>query len=1262
VEAYLEQVPALGEDSEAVLDLIYHERVLRAERGEVPRLEEYTARFPDLAAQLKVQFDLDQAIQYDSTWDSLPAGDAVARMMSGTGLGPSAYSSPPGFEILEELGRGGMGIVYRAWQISLKRLVALKVIQFGDLSGMHGRSRFRTEAEAIGRLQHANIVQVYEIGEHSGLPYLVLEHADGGSLANQLDGTPLPAREAAALVETLARAIQHAHERGVIHRDLKPSNVLLCTGQPPSSAAGELRGADSHSLSGGQVADIPSRAGGSSTLHHSEAVGPHAVGPRHSYPRARLSLGDCTPKITDFGLAKIMAESQGGQTPSGDLLGTPSYMAPEQVGSPFFPGAGTSGSPGPAADIYSLGATLYELLTGRPPFKAETPVQTLHQVVSQEPITPSRFQPRLARDIETICLKCLSKEPRRRFASAGELADDLRRFQDGASIRARRASAAERAWRWCGHNRSLGAAAALAAAAILATVTLAIRFGVAERDHAASLELALGEVRDQRRRATELAALATFDRGIAMCEQGERDAGLLVLAESLRLIEEPGADLPHSPLSRTIRCAISDWMGRSHELLGFLDHESTVVASALSADGRVAATASRSRSARLWSTDDGRLIAALPHMALVRDVQFVPSSGDLLSVAGDAALLWNGQTGAKRGSIAHSSEVTSAAIDASGRRVVLGGVDGVAQVCDLASGAKIGAALHHRGPILLTRFLPPDGRTVVTASDDGTARLWLADTGQPKGAPMSLSNRPVCAAPSPSGRLVLIGCEEGTARLWDTESGRAVGPPLPHGSHVTAAVFRGDGRMVVTGSQDRSVRLWEVGDEGVVGKPHAILHRDPITSLALAGDGRTLVAGCRTSQAFVWDLTSRTAVHVLPHLAEVYRVAISEDGRTVVASGQETSARLWRLPPEPAPGVKIKVPENDIVYTMAISPDGGTLVTAGDEGVARLWDVATGRKLGELVHSKPIRGEAIRGVAFLPDCQRLVTAGEDRCAILWELATRQPRRRFAHADKLTCLAVSPDGRWLLTGDRAGRVTLWEIETGRNQLEKALHAGLGRGAVSFSPDGRLFASGGSDRTAILGSVETLEATVPPMRHQGVVSVAAFRPDGRVLLTGGDDNTVHLWDVATGRPAAPALDHAVPFRLAVFTPDGSGVLIGSDGSKSRLWDLSSNRPLGAPLPADAWILAARFGKRASEVITASEGVTVQRQFVPVPLEGDPETIAFQIQATTGLMLQAGGGSQVVDIAAWRDLRQKSGSAKPRRLGRQETGRPRSTSPES
>jgi tetratricopeptide (TPR) repeat protein/tRNA A-37 threonylcarbamoyl transferase component Bud32 len=329
-----------------------------------------------------------------------------------------------------------MGVVYKARQKGLNRTVALKMILSGPHASEDELRRFRAEAESAARLQHPNIVQIYEVGEQDGLAYFSLEYVEGGSLADRLAGAPLPPEDAARLSETLARAVQAAHERGVIHRDLKPANVLVA-GAP----------------------DTP--------------------------------VGQLTPKVTDFGLSKQM--DAGSRTRSGVVMGTPSYMAPEQ--------AGGAGAAGPATDVYALGAILYELLTGRPPFRAATALDTVLQVLSEEPVPPSRFQPKLPRDLETICLKCLQKEVPRRYASAAALADDLHRFLRGEPILARPVPAWERVLKWARRRPTVASLTVLSAAALVAVLGVGLAYNHRLKHANEQLGGALADADREHRRA-----------------------------------------------------------------------------------------------------------------------------------------------------------------------------------------------------------------------------------------------------------------------------------------------------------------------------------------------------------------------------------------------------------------------------------------------------------------------------------------------------------------------------------------------------------------------------------------------------------------------------------------------------------------------------------------------------------------------------------------------------------------------------------------
>jgi serine/threonine protein kinase len=501
VEAYLTRFPRL-KDPAILLRLLAQEYRVRCLYGDRPSAKEYCTRFPELV------------ITGREVEGTRPVGTAASEDLL----------QIPGYQILEFLGRGGMGVVYKARHISLNRLVALKMISAGVGACASELARFHTEAEAVARLQHSHIIQIYDVGEYRGQPYLALEFVAGGTLAQRLSGAPQPARTAAQHVLTLARATHVAHQRGIVHRDLKPANILL------------------------QQADCRSPLETSDGLVQS----PSTICDLHSF----------VPKITDFGLAKLL-DREKGQTATGCPMGTPSYMAPEQA-------LGQTGEIGPATDTYALGAILYELLTGRPPFCGETALSTMEQVRTKDPVPPSHLHSRVPRDLETICLKCLRKEPRRRYASALELAADLERFLAGESIWARPTPAWERGIKWAKRRPALAALLSVSGVAALTVLIVVLSVNARLQQQRNEAEAARTEAQAsfrQARDAVDQMLTRMAEQHLPAVPQMEQ-VRRLVLEDALRFyqgfLQQRGSD----PEVRRETARASRRVADIHEMLG----------------------------------------------------------------------------------------------------------------------------------------------------------------------------------------------------------------------------------------------------------------------------------------------------------------------------------------------------------------------------------------------------------------------------------------------------------------------------------------------------------------------------------------------------------------------------------------------------------------------------------------------------------------------------------------------------------------------
>jgi WD40 repeat protein/serine/threonine protein kinase/tetratricopeptide (TPR) repeat protein len=1105
-----------------------------------------------------------------------------------------------------------MGVVYRAWQPSLCRQVALKcLLRSGDPKS---EGRFAREIRALGRVEHPHLVKAFASGSHGEHWYYAMELVEGADLARVCDvltrssasevGLPEWQRAVSAACETAKQKEQPLSSSDAVR--FRP-NVSL----PPSTPApAERRGTKGHTT---QVVELIRQvADGAHRLHEAGVI--H----RDIKPGNILVTPDGQRAVLiDLGLAQLADDVEGRLTRTRQFVGTLRYASPEQVLA-----AGTLDR---RSDLYSLGATLWELLTLRPLFGAgdgTSPPELMQKIQYAEPEGIRKFNPNVPDDLQAVVQKCLEKDRNRRYATAQDFADDLASWLQGGPVKAEPPTLKYLLGKFVRRYRVPLAAACLLFVLVCAGVAAAFQQINDARGRAVTAFQAEAQARAQsdldrntarksvaalQARLQEL-AFSHVDSAAENHAAGRHRIGLHWSLLAYQTLVD-AASPPDDPLRRAVRRLIAGWQTAAGQTLV---HDSGISAVAFSPDGRTIVTGSDDKTARLWDAATGKAIAdPIRHEGAVTAVAFTPDGRTVATVSQDmTARLWDAATGKPVGEpMRHQDSINSLAFSADGRTIVTASRDETARLWNAGTGKPIGEPMRHADDVDSATF-SPDGRTVLTASADKTARLWDAATGKPVGEPMRHEDRVRAVAFSPDGRMILTGSDDKSARLWNADfgepssgltltssvepsprvedsraaTGKPVGGPILLEAAVTAVAFSPDGRTMLTVGADKTARLWDPWTREPVGEP--MRHEDSVTSAAFSPDGRTLVTGSDDKTARLWDAeTAKPIGEPMRSEGSVTAVAFSPDGRTILTGSRDMSARLW----EAAAGTPIgePMPQQAPLRAIELGPDGRTILALSAVQRARLF--ATIR---EPVRRPIRRGDRVWSSAvFSWDGRTVLTGVSDKTVRVWDAGTRKPvGEPMSHDDFITSAAFNPNGPTIVTASADKTARLWDAASGKPFAEPMRHADAVL-SVAFTPNGRTVATGCEDNTARLWDAATAKPIGPPLRHESRVWAVAFSPDGRTLATGSEDKTARLWDAGTGMPIGEPMRHDDFVGAVVFSPDGRTILTRTRDVAARLWDATTGKPIGEPMRHDDRVRTIAFSSDGRKILTGSDDKTAR-----------------------------------------------------------------------
>jgi WD40 repeat protein/serine/threonine protein kinase len=1037
---------------------------------------------PDLLPGLEREIGRLQAIDHFMSGKNDHESANSSRTM-GTDEVDGRIPTLPGYEVLEELGRGGMGVVYKARQLSLNRLVAVKTLAGGRWGQPGFVARLRQEALALSRINHRGVVQVIDVIETGHAVSIVLEYVDGDSLARRQCGAPLPPAEAARLTLTIARTLAAVHAQGILHRDIKPGNVLL-------SHTGEI-------------------------------------------------------KISDFGLAKEEGRSDGLTVP-GELLGSPAYMAPEQA-------HGRIAEIGVRTDVYSIGATLYELLTGRPPFQAASHVDILRHVIDVDPVPPRMLNPGIPRDLETLTLKCLEKEPARRFSSADELADELKRFLGGNPIFSRPIGPFDRLWRWCRRRPAAAALVAVSAAAAIVVVTgLSVHYRNLTKYTTelarlnADLSRATTTAQDLQRTAEEHERQAKdglYASDMDRAAIAWRDADTQGLTELL---------VRHMPLpNESDRRGFEWWYLRRRATLArqvLLDVGSPVYLLRYSSDRGVLAAAGRDAVVRLFDPGTGEILQELATGQLeVNGVAFSPDGKELGTAGDDGTVrIWDLKTGAERLRIgAHSDKAFVVLFTLDGQRVITCGNDPLIRVFDARSGGAVGTCEGHQESVQ-NLILADDGKRLLSGGNDHAARIWDLETGRElsriatTGAVRSL-------AAAWEKNLLVTGSEAGFVQTWDIRDGRKLAE-VKHLDSIESLALDPAGTLLAAGDRSGGIRVWQLNADGAIVSDSLRVwqaHQRITYSLVWSSDGSRLISSGQGGRVVSWRITAEArdagpfrftvgnanAFALIPGTDSLLTTAF--DARQLIRWDWKTGRQAELLP-------------GDSSTDLRVSPDAKFVVVRRHPPALRVFPLAG--LSGQQVPAAPLfdwnPGGTIRGMQFSPDSRAIAVPFQkegDGDSLDNQTVWLHGSPDFQRSERIPVsgaktVAFAPNGRRLAVGKDTGLV-LWDIAARRTVWERPQ---TDFSSIAFSPDGKLVVSGGVGRLVIVRDAADGSVRFRLASHRARIDAFAFSPDSRTLATASADGAIKLWNLPTGQELFELRGPGPPCDRLEFADDGKNLL--------------------------------------------------------------------------------------------------------------------------